>query len=114
MASPASRRDQEEEHPASRSPARSRDRDRAPASQGRPEGGQLQQAVSVRFTEDELRRVQAYSVIIGISPNAVIREACEYFLAHKVGTKEYEEALAAYRKRSEEQVAALEEIRNVS
>jgi hypothetical protein len=114
MASPASRRDQEEEHPVSRSRSRSRDRDRAAASQGHPEGGRLQQAVSVRFTEDELRRIQAYSVIFGISPNAVIREACEYFLTHKVGTKEYDEALTAYRKRSEEQVAALEEMRNVS
>jgi hypothetical protein len=72
------------------------------------EGGRLQQAVSVRFTEDELRRIQAYAIVFGISANAVIREACEYFLAHKVGTKDYEEALKAYRRRSEEQVAPLE------
>jgi hypothetical protein len=114
MASVAPRRDPDEEHPPSRSSGRSRDRDRATAPQGRPEGGRLQQAVSVRFTEDELRRIQAYGVIFGVSPNAVIREACEYFLAHKVGTKEYEEALTAYRKRSEEQVAALEEMKNAS
>jgi hypothetical protein len=97
-----------------RSPARARDRERAAPSQPRPEGGRLQQAVSVRFTEDELRRIQAYGVIFDISPNAVIREACEYFLTHKVGTKEYEEALTAYRKRSEEQVAALEKMRDAS
>lgn len=94
-----------------RSPARHRDREQAAASQLRAEGGRLHQAVSVRFTEDELRRIQAYGVVFGISPNAVIREACHYFLAHKVGTKEYEEALTDYRTRSEEQIAALEKMR---
>ena len=98
----------------SRSPARSRDQERVAAPKGRPEGGRLQQAVSVRFTEDELRRIQAYAVVFDISPNAVIREACEYFLTHKVGTKEYEEALTAYRKRSEEQVAPLDKMRDAS
>ena len=47
-----------------------------------------------------------------MSPNAVIRQACAYFLARQVGTEEYEEALTAYRKRSEEQVAALETMRD--
>jgi hypothetical protein len=70
--------------------------------------------VSVRFTEDEVRRIQAYAVVFDTSPNAVIREACEYFLTHKVGTKDYEDALKAYRKRSEEQVAALEEMKDAS
>lgn len=78
------------------------------------DGGRLQQAVSVRFTEDELRRIQAYAVVFGVSANAVIREACEYFLAHKVGTKDYEEALKAYRRRSEEQVAPLEKMKDAS
>jgi len=77
-------------------------------------GSRLQQAVSVRFTEDELRRIQAYAVVFGTSANAVIREACEHFLAHKVGTKEYEEALKAYRRRSEEQVAPLEKMKDAS
>lgn len=97
-----------------RSPARRRDREQAAAPQARVEAGRLQQAVSVRFTEDELRRIQAYGVVFGISPNAVIRQACEYFLAHRVGTKEYEEALTSYRNRSEEQVAALEKMRDAS
>jgi hypothetical protein len=78
------------------------------------DGGRLQQAVSVRFTEDEVRRIQAYAAVFGISANAVIREACEYFLAHMVGTKDYEEALKAYRRRSEEQVAPLEKMRDAS
>jgi hypothetical protein len=95
-----------------RSPARHRDRDQAAAPQARAEGGRLQQAVSVRFGEDELRRIQAYGVVFGISPNAVIRQACEYFLASNVGTKEYHEAVTAYRKRSEEKVAALEQRRD--
>jgi hypothetical protein len=97
----------------SRSPARRRG-EQAAAPQPRVEGARLQQAVSVRFTEDELRRIQAYGVVFGISPNAVIRQACEYFLAHRVGTKEYEEALKSYRNRSEEQVAALEKMRDAS
>jgi hypothetical protein len=80
----------------------------------RAAGGRLQQAVSVRFTEEELHRIQAYAVVFGISPNAVIREACEHFLTHKVGTKEYEEALKAYRRRSEEQVATLEKMMDAS
>lgn len=95
-----------------KSSSRPRDRDQAAAPQARVEGGRLQQAVSVRFTEDELRRIQAYGIVFGISPNAVIRQACQYFLTHKVGTPEYEEALTAYRRRSEEQVAALEQMRN--
>lgn len=61
-----------------------------------------------------MRRIQAYAVVFGISANAVIREACEYFLAHKVGTKDYEEALEAYRRRSEEQVAPLEKMKDAS
>lgn len=97
-----------------RSPARRRDREQAATPQARVGAGRLQQAVSVRFTEDELRRIQAYGVVFGISPNAVIRQACEYFLAHRVGTKEYEEALTSYRNRSEEQVAALEKMRDAS
>ena len=95
-----------------RSPARHRDRDQAAAPQARVERGRLQQPVSVRFSEEELRRIQAYGVIFGISPNEVIRQACEYFLAQKVGTSEYHEAVTAYRKRSEEKVAALEQRRD--
>ena len=95
-----------------RSPARRRDRDEAAGPQARVEGGRLQQAVSVRFSEEELRRIQAYGVVFDVSPNAVIRQACEYFLAHKVGTEEYHDAVTAYRKRSEEKVAALEKRRD--
>lgn len=78
------------------------------------DGGRLQQAVSVRFTEDELRRIQAYAVVFGTSANAVIRQACDFFLTEKVGTKDYEEALKAYRRRSEEQVAPLERMKDAS
>jgi hypothetical protein len=53
-------------------------------------------------------------VVFGVSPNAVIREACEHFLMRQVGTQDYENALKAYRKRNEEQVAALEEMRDAS
>jgi len=61
-----------------------------------------------------VRRIQAYAVVFGISPNAVIREACEFFLTQMVRTKDYEKALEAYRKRSEEQVAALEKMKDAS
>jgi hypothetical protein len=94
----------------SRAPARPRNGEGRATPRSRPEE-RLGQTVSVRFTEGELRRIQAYAVVFGLSPNAVIRQACEYFLGHKVATKEYEEALTAYRKRSEEQVAALEEMK---
>src|SRR5690348_8152321 len=97
----------------SRAPARPRNGEGRTAPRSRPEE-RLGQTVSVRFTESELRRIQAYAVVFDLSPNAVIRQACDYFLSHKVATKEYDEALTAYRKRSEEQVAALEEMRNAS
>jgi hypothetical protein len=73
--------------------------------------GQLQQAMSVRFTEQELNWIRAYAVVEGTSPNAVIRRACEDFLRREVGSERYEKALAAYRERCDVQVAALEELR---
>jgi len=97
----------------SRAPTRPRNGEQGATPESRAEE-RLQQAVSVRFTEPELRRIQAYAVVFGLSPNAVIRQACEYFLSHQVASKDYDEALTAYRKRSEEQVAALEEMRSAS
>jgi hypothetical protein len=70
----------------------------------------LQEIVSVRFTDEELRRIQAFAVIFESTPNAVIRDACSFFLAHKVGTDEYRKALAAYHRRTSEVVDVLEQI----
>jgi hypothetical protein len=70
----------------------------------------LQEIVSVRFSDEELRRVQAFAVIFETTPNAVIREACSFFLTHKVGTPDYEEALEAYHRRTSEVVDVLEQI----
>ena len=81
----------------------------APADRGE---AKLQEIVSVRFTDEELRRIQAYAVISNMTPNAVIREACSFFLSHKVGTTEYNEALEAYRRRTSEVVDVLEQIKN--
>lgn len=70
----------------------------------------LQEIVSVRFSDEELRRIQAFAVIFKTTPNAVIREACSFFLAHKVGTPDYEEALEAYHRHTSEVVDVLEQI----
>lgn len=70
----------------------------------------LQEIVSVRFSDEELRRIQAFAVIFEKTPNAVIREACSFFLAHKVGTSDYEEAIEAYHRRTSEVVDVLEQI----
>lgn len=78
-----------------------------PADRGE---AKLQEIVSVRFTDEELRRIQAYAVIFDTTPNAVIRDACSFFLAQKVGTDEYHEALADYRRRTSEVVDVLEQI----
>lgn len=79
----------------------------SPADRGE---AKLQEIVSVRFTDEELRRIQAFAVIFDMTPNAVIRDACSFFLSQKVGTDEYREALAAYRRRTSEVVDVLEQI----
>lgn len=81
----------------------------SPADRGE---AKLQEIVSVRFTDEELRRIQAFAVIFESTPNAVIRDACSFFLAQKVGTDEYREALAAYHRRTSEVVDVLEQINN--
>ena len=48
-------------------------------------GGGLPEIVSVRPGDEELRRIQALTVIFATTPNAVIREACGFFLSHAAG-----------------------------
>lgn len=91
-------------------PARSRDK---PLPTDRPEA-KLQEVVSVRFTDEELRRIQALAVIFDTTPNAVIREACSFFLSHKVGSSDYQQALEAYHRRTSEVVDVLEQINSTS
>lgn len=79
----------------------------SPADRGE---AKLQEIVSVRFSDEELRRIQAYAVIFEMTPNAVIREACSFYLSHKVGTPDYHEALQAYHRRTSEVVDVLEQI----
>jgi hypothetical protein len=79
----------------------------SPADRGE---GKLQEIVSVRFSDEELRRIQAFAVIFETTPNAVIREACSFFLSHKVGTPDYHQALEAYHRRTSEVVDVLEQI----
>jgi len=89
-------------------PATSR---RSPPAADRGEA-KLQEVVSVRFSEEELRRIQAFAVIFETTPNAVIREACSFFLSHRVGTPDYHQALEAYHRRTSEVVDVLEQINN--
>ena len=46
-------------------------------------GAGLLHVVSVRFGDEELRRVRALAVIFATTPDAVIREACSLFLSHE-------------------------------
>ncbi len=68
----------------------------------RPHRGGLPEIVSVRSGDEELRRVQALAVIFETRPNAVIREACGFFLSHAVGTPCYHQAAGACRRRASE------------
>ena len=86
-------------------------RRRSPPSTDRAEA-KLQEVVSVRFTDEELRRIQAFAVIFEMTPNGVIREACSFYLAHKVGSADYQQALEAYHRRTSEVVTVLEQINN--
>ena len=88
---------------------------RSAASRGSPPPAtrgeaKLQEIVSVRFTDEELRRIQAFAVIFETTPNAVIRDACSFFLSQKVGTPEYDKALDAYHRRTSEVVDVLNQI----
>jgi hypothetical protein len=88
---------------------------RSAASRGSPPPAargeaKLQEIVSVRFTDEELRRIQAFAVIFETTPNAVIRDACSFFLSQKVGTPEYDKALEAYHRRTSEVVDVLNQI----
>ena len=100
-----------------RRPVTTKSTSRSARSRGSPAPAErseakLQEIVSVRFTDEELRRIQAFAVIFESTPNAVIRDACSFFLAQKVGTDEYREALAAYHRRTSEVVDVLEQINN--
>lgn len=77
----------------------------------RPDG-KLEEIVSVRFSTEELRRIQAYATILEMTPNGVIREACSFFLASKVGGPEYLQAVEAYHRRTSEVVEVLEQMEN--
>ncbi len=46
----------------------------------------LDEVVSVRFGEEDLRRIRALAVIYDRTPSAVIREACGFYLSHQAGT----------------------------
>jgi hypothetical protein len=69
--------------------------------------------VSVRFSQTELDRIQAAGLILELSPNEIIRRASEAYLNQLLDSKEYEEALTAYRKKSEDRIAVLEGMRGL-
>ena len=74
-------------------------------------GARLLEIVSVRFGDEELRRVRALAVIFATTPNAVIREACSFFLSQKVGTPGYHQAVEACCRRASEVAGILEQDR---
>jgi hypothetical protein len=71
----------------------------------------LAEVVSVRFGEEELRRIEALAVIFETTPSAVIREACGFYLSHQVGTAGYRQAVKAWRQRAAEVAGVLEQDR---
>jgi hypothetical protein len=74
-------------------------------------GAGLLAIVSVHFGDEELCRVQALAVIFETTPNAVIREACRFFLSHTVGTPGYHQAVEACRRHASEVAGILEQDR---
>jgi len=58
--------------------------------------------VSAGFGDEELRRVQALAVIFETTPNAVIRDACSFYVSHAVGTPGYRQAVETYRRHASE------------
>jgi len=58
-------------------------------------GAGLSAIVTVRSGDEELRRVRALAVIYETTPNAVIREACGFFLSHAIGMPRYRQAAGA-------------------
>ena len=46
-------------------------------------GAALDEVVSARFGEEDLRRIRALAVIYDRTPSAVIREACGFHLSHQ-------------------------------
>ena len=65
-------------------------------------GAGLPEIVSVRSGDEELRRVQALTVIFATTPNAVIREACGFFLSYQVGTPGCHQAAGSCRRGASE------------
>jgi len=74
-------------------------------------GGAGLQIVSGRFGDEELRRVRALAVIFETTPNAVIREACGFFLSHQAGSPGCRQAAEDYRERAAGVAGVLEQDR---
>ena len=88
---------------------RARQRERCPVTSGirlSPPAGHagagLPEIVSVRPGDEEPRRVQALTVIFETTPNAVIPEACSFFISHTIGTPRCHQAAGACRRRASE------------
>ena len=81
---------------------------RLPPPTGRARG-RPQETASVQFGEEEVRRIQALTVIFKTTPNAVIREACSFYLSHETGTPGWHEASEACRRRASEVAGTLEQ-----
>jgi uncharacterized protein DUF6290 len=76
------------------------------AAQPAPRAGE--RVLSVRFTQDDLRRLQAYATIHQKSPNAVVREAVMDYVQRQMDTDEHREAVENYKKHMIEPLKELE------
>ncbi|MFI6444771.1 hypothetical protein [Kitasatospora sp. NPDC050543] len=63
--------------------------------------------VSVRFSEAQLEKIQAYAAIFDTTPNAVVREAVEEHLRRRVQSPEFQKASEAHLRRAKLAVEVL-------
>jgi predicted transcriptional regulator len=73
-----------------------------PTSQPAARSGE--RVLSVRFSEQDLRRLQAYATIHQKSPNAVVREAVIDYMLRQVDTPEHRQAVQDYEKHVREEL----------
>lgn len=75
-----------------------------------PAGRAGEKVLSVRFSDRDLRRLQAYATIHQTSPNAVVREAVIDYLLRQVDTDEHRQAVKDYEKHVKELIEPLKEL----
>ena len=72
-------------------------------------GAGLPEIVSGRPGDEELQQIQALTVIFATMPNAVIREACGFFLSHAADAAGCHQTAGACRRGASEAVGLCEQ-----